>query len=137
VTFFDGRGGPAARGGGKTHNFYTAHGKSIENTRIHLTVQGQTVSSNFGTVMSAQYNIEHLLSASLRNRLYSQYNEDFSEKNRSIMEMLSQESHRTYMDCAMTLYFCHILSIEVQCHFTERQTLAADQIKETQGKTLL
>jgi len=98
VTFFDGRGGPAARGGGKTHNFYTAHGKSIENTRIHLTVQGQTVSSNFGTVMSAQYNIEHLLSASLRNRLYSQYNEDFSEKNRSIMEMLSQESHRTYME---------------------------------------
>jgi len=98
ITFFDGRGGPAARGGGKTHNFYTAHGKSIENTRIHLTVQGQTVSSNFGTVMSAQYNIEHLLSASLRNRLYSHYNEDFSDKNRYLMEKISELSYGAYMD---------------------------------------
>jgi len=97
LTFFDGRGGPAARGGGKTHNYYTAHGKSIENRRIHLTVQGQTVSSNFGTVMSARYNMEQLVSASLKNRLYSRYNEDFLPESRALMEKISSASYSAYM----------------------------------------
>jgi len=98
LTFFDGRGGPAARGGGKTHNFYTSHGKSIQNTRIHLTVQGQTISSNFGTVMSAKYNMEQLISASLKNRLYSRYNADFRQEDRDLMEELSKTSYDAYME---------------------------------------
>lgn len=98
LTFFDGRGGPAARGGGKTHDFYTSHGESIQNTRIHLTVQGQTVSSNFGTVMSARYNMEQLISASLKNRLYSRYNADFLPEDRQLMEELSRESFEAYLE---------------------------------------
>ena len=47
VIFFDGRGGPPARGGGKTHKFYASMGKNISAKEIHLTIQGQTVSSNF------------------------------------------------------------------------------------------
>ena len=49
VIFFDGRGGPPARGGGKTHQFYASLGPTIEDEEIQLTVQGQTISSNFGT----------------------------------------------------------------------------------------
>ncbi len=45
VIFFDGRGGPPARGGGKTHKFYASMGKNIANKEIQLTIQGQTVSS--------------------------------------------------------------------------------------------
>ena len=48
VVFFDGRGGPPARGGGKTHKFYASLGKNISSKEIQLTIQGQTVSSNFG-----------------------------------------------------------------------------------------
>ena len=55
VVFFDGRGGPPARGGGKTHKFYASMGNNISNEQIQLTIQGQTVSSNFGTIDSAQY----------------------------------------------------------------------------------
>src|SRR6185503_5329259 len=61
VVFFDGRGGPPARGGGKTHKFYASMGRNISNKEIQLTIQGQTVSSNFGTIDSAQFNIEQLL----------------------------------------------------------------------------
>ena len=50
VVFFDGRGGPPARGGGKTHKFYASLGSNIENEQIQITVQGQTISSNFGTL---------------------------------------------------------------------------------------
>ena len=40
-------------------------GKNIANKEIQLTIQGQTVSSNFGTIDSAQYNIEQLLNAGI------------------------------------------------------------------------
>ena len=65
VVFFDGRGGPPARGGGKTHKFYASMGNNISSDQIQLTIQGQTVSSNFGTIDSAQYNIEQLLNAGI------------------------------------------------------------------------
>ena len=58
VLFFDGRGGPPARGGGNTHQFYSSLGDFIESDEIQLTVQGQTISSNFGTIKSSQYNME-------------------------------------------------------------------------------
>ncbi len=96
VVFFDGRGGPAARGGGKTHNFYTSHGRSIENKKVHITVQGQTISSNFGTVMSAGYNMEQLISAGIKNSLYDEYSADFVPEDRVLMEKLSRRSLDAY-----------------------------------------
>ena len=49
IAFFDGRGGPPARGGGNTHEFYASMGNKIQADDIQLTIQGQTISSNFGT----------------------------------------------------------------------------------------
>src|SRR5690606_35071418 len=48
AVFFDGRGGPPARGGGNTHDFYASLGDTIEDKEIQVTVQGQTISANFG-----------------------------------------------------------------------------------------
>ncbi|GIR11634.1 MAG: hypothetical protein CM15mP23_02090 [Cryomorphaceae bacterium] len=69
VIFFDGRGGPPARGGGKTHQFYASLGPSIEHKQIQLTIQGQTISSNFGTLNSSQFNLEQLLSSGIKNEV--------------------------------------------------------------------
>ncbi|HMR16896.1 MAG TPA: phosphoenolpyruvate carboxylase, partial [Mariniflexile sp.] len=69
--FFDGRGGPPARGGGKTHQFYASLGPKIEDKEVQLTIQGQTISSNFGTLDSSQYNLEQLISSGMFNRLAS------------------------------------------------------------------
>jgi len=63
VVFFDGRGGPPARGGGKTHQFYAAQGDDVSNDKIQLTIQGQTITSIYGTHEQASYNIEQLLLA--------------------------------------------------------------------------
>ncbi len=71
VVFFDGRGGPPARGGGKTHKFYSSLGRNIENKEIQLTIQGQTVSSNFGIIDAAQFNMEQLIHAGISNDLFS------------------------------------------------------------------
>ena len=61
VIFFDGRGGPPARGGGNTHQFYRAIENVIKQQQIQLTIQGQTISTQYGTTTSAAYNIEQLL----------------------------------------------------------------------------
>ena len=95
--FFDGRGGPPSRGGGKTHKFYASMGKNISNKEIQLTVQGQTVSSNFGTIESAQFNIEQLLHAGLSNELLSSNEQTFDLKQESLLLDLSIESYKSYV----------------------------------------
>ncbi len=96
VVFFDGRGGPPARGGGKTHKFYASMGKNIANEEIQLTIQGQTVSSNFGTIDSAQYNLEQLIHAGISNELFSTKETTFTPADETLMERLSSESLKTY-----------------------------------------
>jgi phosphoenolpyruvate carboxylase len=96
VVFFDGRGGPPARGGGKTHRFYASMGREISNKAIELTIQGQTVSSNFGTVAAAQYNIEQLLNAGLHELLMGDEPKTFSPDEEELMERLAEDSYRAY-----------------------------------------
>jgi phosphoenolpyruvate carboxylase len=97
VLFFDGRGGPPARGGGKTSKFYASLGPSIEDEEIQLTVQGQTISSNFGTLEASQYNIEQLLSAGISNDLYSNSNHKMTESQINIMNDLAKTSYQAYV----------------------------------------
>ncbi|HEX5653493.1 MAG TPA: phosphoenolpyruvate carboxylase, partial [Chitinophagaceae bacterium] len=96
VIFFDGRGGPPSRGGGKTHKFYASMGHNISNKEIQLTIQGQTVSSNFGTVDSAQFNIEQLLNAGISNDLFSTRNITLSEKEEDLLEEMSIAGYQAY-----------------------------------------
>jgi phosphoenolpyruvate carboxylase len=96
VKFFDGRGGPPSRGGGKTHKFYSSMGSNIENEEIQLTIQGQTITSNFGTTQSSQYNLEQLLSAGLSNELFADTRVQLSTHDRMLMEELGKISHEFY-----------------------------------------
>ncbi|MFV0237760.1 MAG: phosphoenolpyruvate carboxylase [Flavobacteriales bacterium] len=96
VVFFDGRGGPPARGGGQTHRFYSSLGPTIENKEIQLTIQGQTISSNFGSSKAAQFNIEHLISAGARGKLYNTQKSFLNEEQRTIIETLAKVSHEAY-----------------------------------------
>ena len=98
VVFFDGRGGPPARGGGKTHKFYASLGQAIENHEIQLTIQGQTISSNFGTTDSCQFNLENLLSAGVTNKFYSDAKNNLSNSDKEIIEHLAKLGFEKYND---------------------------------------
>jgi len=98
VIFFDGRGGPPARGGGKTHQFYASLGPAIENKEIQLTVQGQTISSNFGTIDSSQYNLEQLISSGVTNEFYDSAKNKFTHEQKIIMNDLAELSYQAYSD---------------------------------------
>jgi phosphoenolpyruvate carboxylase len=100
VTFFDGRGGPPARGGGNNHNFYSSLGKDIEDKEIQLTVQGQTISSNYGTVTTAMYNLERLFTAGLENHLFrgSRKEEELNEDDKALIEEMAEVAYESYLD---------------------------------------
>ena len=98
VVFFDGRGGPPARGGGNTHKFYASLGDFVESDQIQLTIQGQTISSNFGTVDSCQYNLEQLLSAGLQNRVMNVKKNNASNDDKALLEKLANISYQAYDD---------------------------------------
>jgi phosphoenolpyruvate carboxylase len=97
VIFFDGRGGPPARGGGKSHRFYASQGERIANHEIQLTVQGQTITSRYGTQEQFIHNCDQLLNAGLSREL----REDkacIDEKARLLIDELSEISYRKYQE---------------------------------------
>ncbi len=95
AVFFDGRGGPPARGGGKTHRFYAAQTNKVANNEIQLTIQGQTITSTYGTKEQFIYNSEQLLTAGLSNTILGK-EITISEDSRALIEELSELSFEKY-----------------------------------------
>lgn len=98
VVFFDGRGGPVARGGGNLHNFYASLGEKVENSEIQVTIQGQTISSNYGKQASCIYNFEQLLSAGVESHLYPDFEKSLNESQRALIEKLANIGYEKYKD---------------------------------------
>ncbi len=98
VIFFDGRGGPPARGGGKTHQFYASQGKTIANNKIELTIQGQTITSVFGNKDQAKYNFEQLLTAGIENEVFKSHKKELNENERQLISQLAEESYHKYVN---------------------------------------
>ena len=136
VIFFDGRGGPPARGGGKTHKFYASMGKNISNKEIQLTIQGQTVSSNFGNIDSAQFNIEQLIHAGISNDLF--YNRDITlkEEEDALLQQLSNESFKAYSNLKNHPDFLDYLSHVSPINFYSETNIGSRPAKRS-GKNKL
>jgi len=96
--FFDGRGGPPARGGGNTHDFYASLGDTIESDQVQITIQGQTISSNFGKVASCKFNLEQLLSAGLEGTVFRNAESRLSEQEKNLLDELAEEGYKAYLD---------------------------------------
>jgi len=95
VIFFDGRGGPPARGGGKSHRFYAAQSDLIANNEIQLTIQGQTITSRFGTTDQFIHNCDQLLTAGL-SRHFMGKDHRISPTSRALIDELSDISYKKY-----------------------------------------
>lgn len=98
IVFFDGRGGPPSRGGGNTHKFYRAQGPTVEQREIQLTIQGQTISANFGTAQAARYNLEQLFTAGLEPKIFPEESKNLTPAEVSIMEEISRLSGQAYQE---------------------------------------
>lgn len=136
VSFFDGRGGPPSRGGGKTHQFYASMGNQIENQEIQLTVQGQTITSTFGTIQSAQYNLEQLLSAGVSHELFSDARLQMSAQDRLILEELGNISYTSYQQLKENPLFLPYLQKFSPLNFYSKSNIASRPAKRGAGDTL-
>ncbi|RKR83858.1 phosphoenolpyruvate carboxylase type 1 [Mucilaginibacter gracilis] len=97
LAFFDGRGGPPARGGGKTHRFYSSMGKEIANDNIQLTIQGQTVSSLYGSQDTAVFNMEQLVNAGIVSAMNPNVNDLLDDSHKNMISDMAEASHKKFM----------------------------------------
>ncbi len=131
--FFDGRGGPPSRGGGKTNKFYASLGSNIENEEIQLTIQGQTITSNFGTIQSSQYNLEQLLSAGLSNELFADTRMQLSQHDRFLMEELGKISYDAYQSFKKQPLFLSYLQKFSPLNYYSKSNIASRPAKRGSG----
>jgi phosphoenolpyruvate carboxylase len=136
VVFFDGRGGPPARGGGKTHKFYASMGNEIANKEIELTVQGQTVSSNFGTIDAAQFNIEQLIHAGIGSSVFSDGSSTLSHQEQILLEQLAKESYTAYTALKSNPYFMDYLYHASPLRFYAETNIGSRPAKRGAGSKL-
>ena len=137
VVFFDGRGGPPARGGGRTHRFYASMGSNIANDAIELTIQGQTVSSNFGTKDAAKYNIEQLINAGLHDPILSPRDETISTEEFELADRLARKSFESYLELRDDPEFLKYLSDVSPMRFYAQANIGSRPAKRGQGDLTL
>src|SRR6185369_2314934 len=92
------------------HKFYASMGHDISSKEIQLTVQGQTVSSNFGTIDSAQFNIEQLMHAGISNGIFSTQHITLNEEESMLLQSLADESYEAYKELKEHPYFVEYLA---------------------------
>ena len=136
AVFFDGRGGPPARGGGNTHDFYASLGDTIEDNEVQVTVQGQTISSNFGKPVSCLFNLEQLLSAGIENDVFRNKKPALSDKDKNLLEVLAKAGHRAYLDLKQHPKFVPYLEKITPLSFFGDINIGSRPVKRNQGDAL-
>ncbi|WP_431214570.1 phosphoenolpyruvate carboxylase [Puia sp. P3] len=104
-------------------------GKNIANKQIQLTIQGQTVSSNFGTIDTAQFNIEQLLNAGISNDLFSAKEETLQEGEEALLQALAEESYSAYIALKEHPYFLPYLNEVSPLRFYNETNIASRPTK--------
>lgn len=136
AVFFDGRGGPPARGGGNTHDFYASLGDTIEDKEVQVTIQGQTISSNFGKPVSCLFNLEQLLSAGIENDVFRNKKPPLNDKEKNLLENLAKAGHRSYLDLKHHPKFVPYLEKVTPLAFFGDTNIGSRPVKRSQGDGL-
>lgn len=136
LAFFDGRGGPPARGGGKTHRFYASMGKEIANTNIQITIQGQTISSQYGSIDSAEFNMEQLINAGISSGIREKHNILLDPLHKDVLDAMAQDSYDAYVSLRNDPLFMSYLEKYSPLSLLSKITISSRPVKRNSGKKL-
>ncbi|GGZ31331.1 phosphoenolpyruvate carboxylase [Echinicola pacifica] len=136
VVFFDGRGGPPARGGGNMHNFYASLGDQVNNEEIQVTIQGQTISANYGKQVSCTYNLEQLLSAGLENHLYPTPENRLTDTQRALIDEMADVSYQAYKEFKSHPQFVPYLEKVTPLKFFGLTNIGSRPLKRSKGEAM-
>lgn len=136
VVFFDGRGGPPSRGGGNTHDFYASLGSTIEDEEVQLTIQGQTISSGFGKVVSCRYNLEQLLSAGLERTVFGNEASELTQGDKQLLDKLAEAAYQSYLDLKLHPKFVPYLEQMTPLPFFGDTNIGSRPVKRNSSEAL-
>jgi phosphoenolpyruvate carboxylase len=136
VLFFDGRGGPPARGGGDTHRFYASMGPEISDNELQLTIQGQTISSKFGSVPAAVFNLEQLLTAGITSHIFESDENPFHQSVESAIDEISIYALKAYEALKHHPQFISYLEKKTVLNFYGETNIGSRPVKRRQEKKL-
>jgi phosphoenolpyruvate carboxylase len=95
IRFFHGKGGSISRGAGPTHWFLRSLPPASLCGKLRLTEQGESIEQKYANKVNAAYNIEMLVSGTLRNTLVNLNNQE-----RDLFELMgymADESYNAYV----------------------------------------
>ena len=136
LAFFDGRGGPPSRGGGKTHLFYASMGKEIANKNIQLTIQGQTISSQYGSIDSAQFNIEQLVNAGISAGIKEKHNILLDPLHKDVLDVMAKDSFDSFVALRKHPLFLGYLERFSPLSLLSKITISSRPVKRNSGEKL-
>ncbi|MET1056401.1 MAG: phosphoenolpyruvate carboxylase [Pedobacter sp.] len=136
LAFFDGRGGPPSRGGGKTHLFYASMGKEIANKNIQLTIQGQTISSQYGSIDSAGFNISQLINAGISAGMKEKHNVLLDPLHKDILNVMSKDSFESFVKLREHPLFMGYLERYSPLSLLSKITISSRPVKRSSGEKL-
>ncbi len=136
LAFFDGRGGPPSRGGGKTHRFYASMGKEIANKNIQLTIQGQTISSQYGSIDSAEFNIEQLINAGISAGMKEKHNILLDPVHKNLLDVMAAQSYDAFVSLRKHPLFLSYLEKFSPLSLLSKITISSRPVKRNSGEKL-
>ena len=122
--------------GGKTHRFYASMGDEIANEHIQLTIQGQTVSSQYGSIETARFNMEQLINAGIVSELYPSKNDHLSSKNKALISEMAEASYKRFMDLRQHELFVEYLEKFSPLKLLSRINISSRPTKRNAGAQL-
>jgi phosphoenolpyruvate carboxylase len=72
-------------------------GEEIANELIQLTIQGQTVSSQYGSVETARFNMEQLINAGITSALHPNPADLLSTRDKELISIMANESYQLFL----------------------------------------
>jgi phosphoenolpyruvate carboxylase len=136
LAFFDGRGGPPSRGGGKTHLFYASMGREIANKNIQLTIQGQTISSQYGSIDSAGFNISQLINAGISAGMKEKHNVLLDPLHKDILDIMAKDSFDSFVALREHPLFLSYLERFSPLSLLSKITISSRPVKRSSGEKL-
>ncbi|MDF3076372.1 MAG: phosphoenolpyruvate carboxylase [Sphingobacteriaceae bacterium] len=136
LAFFDGRGGPPARGGGKTQKFYATMGREIANEHIQLTIQGQTISSQYGSFDTAYYNIEQLLNAGIISAVNKTDKDTLKDAEKALIDKMATDSYNAFVDLRDDDLFLEYLEEKSPLKLLSQINISSRPVKRNSGAKL-
>ncbi|PPU24083.1 phosphoenolpyruvate carboxylase [Xanthomonas arboricola] len=125
LTFFHGRGGSIARGGGKTSRALDAAPRGSVDGRLRVTEQGEVIHRKYGIRALALRSLEQMTGAVLLSSLRPRAPEPREERWRPVMDLVAERSTVAYRAFVGAPDFMQYFRLATPIDVIERMTLGS------------